>query len=115
MKVRPPLRLATLTVGLALAALPRPEAARADPPKPAPAGTSIVLPPVAVMGKPVSSFGLSLRLLRSEATQRTLLVTVTDVEPGSDAQGKGIGAGTDILSIDGIDVHEFKATFASGS
>jgi hypothetical protein len=115
MYVLPSARLGALAALLCVGCLASPQGALADSPKTGAPATSIVLPPVAVLGKPVSSFGLSLRLLRNEATQRTLLVTITDVEPGSDAQKKGLGAGTDIMSIDGIDVHEFKATFAYGS
>jgi hypothetical protein len=108
-------RLYRLVLCLACGGLSRPETARADAPKPAPGATTIVLPPVAVMGKPIGSFGISVRVLRSEATQRALLITVIDVRPDSDAQRKGIGPGTEILSIDGIDAHEFRATFAYGS
>ena len=110
----PQIRGRIVAAGLALGCLLLAQSSFADPPK-AVAATSIVMPPFAVLGKPVSSFGLSLRVLRSEATQRALGMTITDVEPGSDAQRKGIAAGTVILSIDGSDVRQFHASFASGS
>jgi hypothetical protein len=87
-----------------------------EPPKDQPSpGTTVLLPPLTVAGKPVGSFGFSVCVLRSEVTQRALLITVKDVQPDSEAKRKGLSPGTEILSIDGTDVHAFKATFARGS
>ncbi len=90
--------------------------AATEPPKDQPGpGTTVLLPPLTVAGKPVGSFGFSVRILRSEVTQLALLITVKDVQPDSEAKLKGLSPGTEIMSIDGTDVHQFKATFAKGS
>ncbi len=78
-------------------------------------GRPIVLEPVGVSGRPVGSFAFSVRAIRNGMTQKALQVTVDRVLPNSEAEKKGVGPLTQILSIDGRDVQEFTASFAQGS
>jgi len=61
------------------------------------------------------SFGFSLRIVRLMPADRVMAMFVERVKEGTDADRKGLKAGSRVLTIDGRPVDEFDATFASGS
>jgi hypothetical protein len=76
---------------------------------------TVVLSSFGVTARPVGSFGFSVQALRDGLTQRVIELTVDHVAPNSEADVKGMAPLTQIVSIDGRDVHEFTASFANGS
>lgn len=60
------------------------------------------------------SFGLALKVLRYNLTNKVAGIYITDVQDGSDASRQGIRPGTEILALDGKPVAEFEATFKVG-
>ncbi len=61
------------------------------------------------------SFGLSVKVLKFTLTNKVMTIRIEDVEEGSDAAAKGLGAGATIEAIDGRTITEFDATFKAGS
>jgi C-terminal processing protease CtpA/Prc len=74
----------------------------------------VVLSPVVTSAKAVGSFGFSVLAQKDGLTQKVIQLTVQQVARNSEAERKGLGPLTKILSIDGRDVREFSASFAKG-
>ena len=91
-----------------------PVGASALPPVAAGAET-IVLEPMEVPGDTRLSFGFAIKVTRIENTHLALEMQVDRVQAGSDAERKGLKAGSRIVTIDGRKVSSYEATFAYGS
>jgi S1-C subfamily serine protease len=90
----------------------------ADPAGPAPndtAGGPIKLAPVSVGGVPVMSFGFGVQIVKNGVTKKVVSMLVSGVAHGSQAEQLGLAYYSEILSIDGIPVENFTASFASGT
>jgi len=85
------------------------------PPAQQKADTTIHMDPVIVTADSRLSFGFSLRLVREETGNRILAMYIDRVQEESDAQRKGLEAGSQVLSIDGRAVSEYEGTFRIGS
>jgi C-terminal processing protease CtpA/Prc len=77
--------------------------------------TSVVLSPFVVSTKPIGSFGLSVKATTDGFSAKIAELTILDVIPHTDADRKGLGRLTRILSIDGRSVNEFTASFNQGT
>ncbi len=64
---------------------------------------------------PQLSFGISLKMLRNDATRRIYALEISRVRAGSYAEGQGVKPGMRILRIDGKPVQYIAATFMPGS
>ena len=63
----------------------------------------------------MGSFGFSVLAQKDGLTQKVIELTIQGVARNSEAERKGLGPLTKILSIDGRDIREFTASFAKGS
>ena len=79
------------------------------------AGGPIKLAPVSVGGVPVMSFGFGVQIVKNGVTKKVVSMLVSGVAHGSQAEQQGLVYYTEILSIDGIPVENFTASFASGT
>ncbi len=64
-----------------------------------------------VEAKPLTSFGISLRMVAARPTKQVLRMFVREVVPDSEADYNRLGPGTEILSINGKAVDSFVVAF----
>jgi len=77
--------------------------------------TPAMLPAFVVSEQPIGSFGLSVKATRDPFSPRIAQLIILEVVRHSDADRCGLGPLTQILTIDGRDIHEFAASFDRGS
>ncbi len=93
-----------------------PGAARgADAPTRSRESAPVQLAPLRIVGRPVTSFGLSLLILENVKARCVERLFVYAVADRSEAQWKGVAAGDEIVRVDGRPVRLLPAKFDGGS
>jgi hypothetical protein len=107
-----PIRIAGFALGAAAAGL-APDA-RARPPETG-AEPPVRLQPFVVVVPPVTSFGLALTILADPQTRQIKRMFIKAVAVDSEAELRGLTAGTEILDVEGKSVSSFVVHFNPGS
>lgn len=71
----------------------------------------VCLDEMRVAGKPIGSFGISLQIFAVPETKQINRIVIYDVVPDSEAAGRGVRAGDEIVRVNGRTIHEFVVAF----
>ncbi|ACB77006.1 hypothetical protein Oter_3731 [Opitutus terrae PB90-1] len=111
--MKPPARI-LLLVGL-LSAWDAIGAAHAPAIPPIPPDSIVRLDPLRVRSRPITCFGLGLRIYVHPQTKQVVRIIVEQVAVDSEAAAKRIAPGTEILKANGRDVRTLCAPFTAGT